>query len=233
MVVVFVAYSFKVLLTNWIDSGPQPDAETSAALQVAGVSNEVLRLTGDTFSQFKVDYRKMSQPERFGILSQLQLRIAAIYAVQNEDMQRQRRADAQQKRHQEIEAHRLSRQLEAQRAKRTSRDIGRHPNQQPNQQQVHQQAQQAQQAQQHAQQHVQQHAQHHPQQPQMQPDQVMQHPGQQFQEQQHLQQQQHFQMPPSPGQALLGLGLEQLQQYTGPPNNKRIRGNRVNPQQNR
>ena len=84
-------------------TGPQPDPETSAAIQVAGVSEAVLRLTGDTFAQFKGDYRKMSQPERFGILSQLQLRIAAIYAVQNEDLQRQRRQDALEKRHQQIE----------------------------------------------------------------------------------------------------------------------------------
>ncbi|KAM4054349.1 FAR1 DNA-binding domain-containing protein [Hirsutella rhossiliensis] len=83
--------------------GPRPDTETAAALQVAGVSDAVLRLSGDTFHRFKNEYRKMSQPERLGILAQMQLRIAAIYAVQNEDMLRQKRQDAQNKRHQEIE----------------------------------------------------------------------------------------------------------------------------------
>ncbi|KJZ80099.1 hypothetical protein HIM_00813 [Hirsutella minnesotensis 3608] len=92
--------------------GPRPDPETSAALQIAGVADNVLRLSGDTFHRFKTEYRKMSQPERLGILSQMQLRIAAIYAVQNEEMQRQRRQDAQNKRHQEIEEQK--RRLEAQ-----------------------------------------------------------------------------------------------------------------------
>ncbi|PNY29123.1 Ribosome assembly protein 4 [Tolypocladium capitatum] len=86
--------------------GPQPDPDTSAAFQVAGVSDAILRLSGDTFQRFKNDYRKMSQPERLGILAQMQLRIAAIYAVQNEDVQRQRRQDAQERRHQEMEGDR-------------------------------------------------------------------------------------------------------------------------------
>ncbi|PHH73082.1 hypothetical protein CDD80_4066 [Ophiocordyceps camponoti-rufipedis] len=91
--------------------GPRPDDETAVALQVAGVSDAVLRLSGDTFHRFKGEYRKMSQPERLGILAQMQLRIAAIYAVQNEDMQRQKRQDAQDKRHREIEENK--RRLEA------------------------------------------------------------------------------------------------------------------------
>ncbi|RBA17363.1 hypothetical protein FPRO05_02087 [Fusarium proliferatum] len=44
------------LLTPWQDEGPQPDQETQAAIQVAGVSNAVLRLTGETFHQFKSDH---------------------------------------------------------------------------------------------------------------------------------------------------------------------------------
>lgn len=102
--------------------GPRPDPETSAALQVAGVSDDVLRLSGDTFQRFKNDYRKMSQPERLGILAQMQLRIAAIYAVQNEDMQRQRRSDAQERRHMEIEESR--RRLEAQGVRYSNRQRG-------------------------------------------------------------------------------------------------------------
>ncbi|GJN66104.1 Transcription factor, FAR1-related protein [Purpureocillium lilacinum] len=92
--------------------GPQPDPETAAALQVAGVSDSLLRLSGDTFHKFKNDYRKMSQPDRIGMLAQLQLRIAAIYALQNEDLQRQKRQEAQDRRHQEIEESR--RRTEAQ-----------------------------------------------------------------------------------------------------------------------
>jgi hypothetical protein len=87
-------------------------------MQVAGVSNAVLRLTGDTFQQFKTDYRKISQPERLNILSQLQLRIAAIYAVQNEEVQRVQRAEAQRKRHSAIEETRRHPEGHAQRGKR-------------------------------------------------------------------------------------------------------------------
>jgi hypothetical protein len=84
------------------EEGPRPDADTLAAMQVSGVSPAVLRLTGETFSQFKTEYRKLSQPELIGVLSQLQLRIAAIYAVQNEEVQREKRAETQRKRHAEI-----------------------------------------------------------------------------------------------------------------------------------
>lgn len=82
------------------------DAETSSAIQVAGVSEAALRLTGDTFNQFKGEYRKLSHADRIQTLSTLQLRIAAIYAVQNEDMQRQRRQDAQDRRHREVDSNR-------------------------------------------------------------------------------------------------------------------------------
>jgi len=54
----------------------------------------------------------MSQPDRIGMLAQLQLRIAAIYALQNEDLQRQKRQEAQDRRHQEIKESR--RRTEAQ-----------------------------------------------------------------------------------------------------------------------
>ncbi|PHH66755.1 hypothetical protein CDD81_5887 [Ophiocordyceps australis] len=107
-----------------VPEGPRPDPETSAVLQVAGVSDAVLRLSGDTFHRFKNDYRKMSQPERLGILAQMQLRIAAIYAVQNEDLQRQKRQDAQQRRHREIEESR--RRLEAQGVRYVNQHRQRH-----------------------------------------------------------------------------------------------------------
>jgi hypothetical protein len=48
----------------------------------------------------------MSQADRLQLLSHFQLRIAAIFAVQNEDMQRQRRLEAQEKRNREVEANR-------------------------------------------------------------------------------------------------------------------------------
>lgn len=121
-------------LTSYIDliaadEGPQPDPDTSAAMQVAGVSNAVLRLTGDTFHQFKTEYRKMIQQERMGILSQLQLRIAAIYAVQNEELQRTQRQEALEKRHQQIELER--------RQRKTQKQQRRQQNQQPQQMQQH------------------------------------------------------------------------------------------------
>ncbi|UNI17139.1 hypothetical protein JDV02_003515 [Purpureocillium takamizusanense] len=98
--------------------GPQPDPETAAAFQVAGVSDSLLRLSGDTFHKFKNDYRKMSQPDRIGMLAQLQLRIAAIYALQNEDLQRQKRQEAQDRRHQEIEENRRRSEAEDEESRR-------------------------------------------------------------------------------------------------------------------
>lgn len=75
-------------------------------MQVAGVSESLLRLTGDTFNQFKGEYRKLSHADRMQALSTLQMRIAAMYAVQNEDMQRQRRQHAQDRRHREVDSNR-------------------------------------------------------------------------------------------------------------------------------
>ncbi|KAG5947519.1 hypothetical protein E4U53_006415 [Claviceps sorghi] len=98
--------------------GPQLDANTSAALQVAGISNSALRLTGDTFQQLKTDYRKMSQPERLNALAQLQLRLAAIYTIQNEDMQRQQRQIAQDRRHLQADANRKALATQKHRSKR-------------------------------------------------------------------------------------------------------------------
>ena len=172
-------------------------------MELAGVSNATLRLTGDTFHQFKSDYRKISQPERLGILSQLQLRIAAIYAVQNEELQRTKRQEDLQKRHSEIEAGRLQRQQQ----KRVQRQHA---------------AQQARQAQQQVGTPVQGHM--HPQQQQQH------HMTQPNQHQQHMEQQQ-FQLPvpDSPGQQLMAMNLAMPQQphqaqYPGPP--KRMRGHR-------
>ncbi|KAF6841048.1 hypothetical protein CMUS01_03647 [Colletotrichum musicola] len=144
-------------------SVPAPDPATSLALAVAGVSSNHMRLTGDTFHNFKAEYRKMSKPERFGVLAQMQLRMAALYAIENEDLQRQERQARQERKHQEIEDTRRKSQS-AQQPQQT-------PVQQPQQQQQHQpQQQQAQpQPQQHQQpqqlQH-QTHQQHQHQQPQ-------------------------------------------------------------------
>ncbi|MBE3048736.1 hypothetical protein IMZ48_40800 [Candidatus Bathyarchaeota archaeon] len=89
-------------------TGPEPDAETQTALAVAGVSQATLRLTGDTFQAVKGKYRKMPKPQRLQELSHLQLHIAAIYAVENEDMQRQVRLEQQEKRHRVIDDGRRS-----------------------------------------------------------------------------------------------------------------------------
>ncbi|KAM3434872.1 hypothetical protein MY4824_005202 [Beauveria thailandica] len=88
------------------DSGPELPAlgpDTSAAISVAGVSEAAVRLTGDTFNQYKRDYRKLSPTDRMQLLSNMQMRIAAIYAIQNEDAQRQRRLEIQERRHREID----------------------------------------------------------------------------------------------------------------------------------
>ncbi|KAK5988466.1 hypothetical protein PT974_09949 [Cladobotryum mycophilum] len=103
------------------DDGPRLDTETSTALQLAGISESSLRLTGDTFHQLKTDYRKMSQPDRLNALAQLQLRLAAIYAVQNEDWQRQKRQEAQDKRHLEVDKSRKQVTTQKQRARRQRR----------------------------------------------------------------------------------------------------------------
>lgn len=88
--------------------GPALDADTRTALAVAGVSQTNLRLTGDTFQQIKGKYRKMPKPQRLQELAHLQLHIAAIYAVENEDMQRQVRLEQQEKRHRQIDEGRRS-----------------------------------------------------------------------------------------------------------------------------
>ncbi|KAM3482239.1 hypothetical protein MY8738_004078 [Beauveria namnaoensis] len=88
------------------DSSPELPAlgpDTSAAISVAGVSETAVRLTGDTFNQYKRDYRKLSPTDRMQLLSNMQMRIAAIYAIQNEDAQRQRRLEIQERRHREID----------------------------------------------------------------------------------------------------------------------------------
>lgn len=85
-------------------SGPLPDTETASALAVAGVSQATLRLTGDTFQQFKGEYRKMPKAQRIQSLAQMQMRIAAIYAIENEDMQRQVRMDQQERRHRQTDS---------------------------------------------------------------------------------------------------------------------------------
>ncbi|RBR21391.1 uncharacterized protein FIESC28_04928 [Fusarium coffeatum] len=121
-------------LLTWGDDAPQPDVETSAAIRVAGVSEAVLRLTGDTFHQFKSEYRKMAHPDRVSILSNLQLRIAAIYAVQNEDLQRQKRQEAQDKRHRQIEETKRQNSVK-QRARQRRQQVEQ--NQQNQQQQMH------------------------------------------------------------------------------------------------
>ncbi|KAG5986243.1 hypothetical protein E4U54_005530 [Claviceps lovelessii] len=110
---------------------PQLDATTSAALQVAGISSSALRLTGDTFQHLKTEYRKMSQPERLNALAQLQLRVAAIYTIQNEDMQRQQRQTAQDRRHLEAEVNRKALASQKQRSKRQQKSQIDQNHQQP------------------------------------------------------------------------------------------------------
>ncbi|KAJ6781287.1 hypothetical protein PWT90_05046 [Aphanocladium album] len=117
---------------NSIVTIPTLGAETSSAIQVAGVSEATLRLSGDTFNQFKGEYRKLSHADRLQMLSTLQLRIAAIYAIQNEDMQRQQRQDAQDRRHREVDTHRRSQQSSISKAhKRQRSSIVEDPDSEP------------------------------------------------------------------------------------------------------
>jgi hypothetical protein len=122
-----------------IDNGPRPDAQTATAIQLAGISDSTLRLTGDTFHQLKSDYRKMSQPDRLNALAQFQMQIAAIYAVQNEDWQRQRRQEAQDKRHSMVDKSRRQLSAQKQRARRRGRQEEQ-PQQHQHQQSMEQQA---------------------------------------------------------------------------------------------
>ncbi|KAL7793032.1 hypothetical protein V8C37DRAFT_110197 [Trichoderma ceciliae] len=114
-----------------MDDGPRPDTQTATAIQLAGISDSTLRLTGDTFHQLKSDYRKMPQPDRLNALAQFQMQIAAIYAVQNEDWQRQRRQEAQDKQHLLVEKGRRQLSAQRQRARRQRRQEDpsqQHPN---------------------------------------------------------------------------------------------------------
>lgn len=52
-----------------------------------------MQLSGDTFEQLKNEYRKMPDHERFQTLASLQLRIAALYAVESEDRQARQQHD--------------------------------------------------------------------------------------------------------------------------------------------
>ncbi|TDZ13868.1 hypothetical protein Cob_v013020 [Colletotrichum orbiculare MAFF 240422] len=132
-----------------------PDPSTSVAMAVAGVSSTNMRLTGDTFHNFKAEYRKMPKPERYGVLAQLQLRIAALYAIENEDLQRQERQARQERKHQEIE--------DGRRKSQSAQQTTQMPQAQPQPQQQPQQAQvQTQHHQQTPQQHQQTHRQQHP-----------------------------------------------------------------------
>jgi hypothetical protein len=227
---------------NTAIDGPRPDLDSSAALQIAGVSADALRLTGDTFHQFKNEYRKMPQPERLGVLSQLQLRVAAIYAVQNEDIQRKTRRESLNRRHQEIEESRRLRAVQKQRARRQQQK-----DQQPQQQsvgpgQTSLQQQQSDpipsqtpgqhQLQQHQQQPQHQQPQHHQQlqpsapheTPQRQQLGQQSHQTQQYQHQAMAQQQ--FQLAENPGQQLMpmpGMSMNPIP-YAGVPNSKRMRG---------
>jgi hypothetical protein len=185
-----------------IDDGPRPDNQTATAIQLAGISESTLRLTGDTFHQLKSDYRKMSQPDRLNALAQFQMQIAAIYAVQNEDWQRQRRQEAQDKRHLLVEKGRRQLSTQKQRARRQRR--------QDDQSQQHQHQQNLdQQAVQHQ---LQQEAQNSHLQP--------------------LMQEPHFQLSqnptatpvPLPGGITMNTIPTAFNHFTGPP--KRIRGHR-------
>lgn len=71
----------------------------------------------------------MTQGDRLNALAQLQLRIAAIYAVQNEDMQRQRRQDTQDERHRAVDASRKAIGAQKHRAKRQQRNQDEMPQQ--------------------------------------------------------------------------------------------------------
>ncbi|KAG6040891.1 hypothetical protein E4U41_006739 [Claviceps citrina] len=86
---------------------PQLDANTLAAVPLAGVFSGDLPLDGETFQQFKEQYRNMTQSDRINALGLLHLRLAAICVVQNEDLQRQQRQQrptAQDGRRLEVEA---------------------------------------------------------------------------------------------------------------------------------
>lgn len=191
--------------SNWhlvdMDDGPRPDAQTATAIQLAGVSESTLRLTGDTFHQLKSDYRKMPQPDRLNALAQFQMQIAAIYAVQNEDWQRQRRQEAQDKRHSLVEKGRRQLSTQKQRARRQRR--------QDDQTQQHQH-----------QQNLDQQAVHHQLQQEAQNSHL-----------QPLMQEQHFQLAQNPATTPVPLpaGIMNtiptaFSHFTGPP--KRIRGHR-------
>ncbi|KOS20900.1 hypothetical protein ESCO_004527 [Escovopsis weberi] len=181
-----------------LDLGPRPDTETSTAMQLAGVSEPNLRLTGDAFHQLKTDYRKMAQPDRLNALAQLQLRLAAIYAVQNEDWQRQRRQEAQDKRHQQVDQTRKQTASQKQRMRRQRRQTEPIPQPDVSQQPL----------------------------PQSLPGSQMQQDAQAAQIQP-LMQDAHFQLGPGSGHAqapLAEMTMQQFQHFSNPP--KQMRGHR-------
>ncbi|TQW00900.1 WD domain-containing protein [Cordyceps javanica] len=106
---------------------PALGPDNSSALQVAGISETSLQLTGDTFNQFKAEYRKLSLSDRMQTLSNLQVRIAAIYAIQNEDAQRQRRHESNEHLHDEAASGKRPRQSLSKPQKRQRQSIAEDP----------------------------------------------------------------------------------------------------------
>lgn len=70
---------------------------------VTGVPDAAMELGSDMLNQFKSEYRRMPEHERLQHLASLQLRIAALYMIQNEETQRLHRQDAQNQRSVNIE----------------------------------------------------------------------------------------------------------------------------------
>lgn len=66
---------------------PEMEEEEPSVLHMAGLSDESLALNGSTFDQLREEYSKISSDDRNKILAGLQLRIAALYAVQREEAQ--------------------------------------------------------------------------------------------------------------------------------------------------
>lgn len=84
---------------------PRSEIEGPSTFQLAGLADESLNVTGTTFDRLREEYSKIGIEERNKMLAALQLRVAALYAVQMDDAQTNPRRDTATRLQRELDHH--------------------------------------------------------------------------------------------------------------------------------
>lgn len=87
---------------------------------VTAMPDAAMELGTDALTQFKNEYLQMPEHERMQHLANLQLRVAALYMIQNEETQRRQRQDTRGQRSAEVEANRQAKPKRPKRQRRTA-----------------------------------------------------------------------------------------------------------------